>query len=1850
MDNKSQRPNPPENAGNPEQESSSPFDILEGVQFGDQAATFGENADALRQETKDDAAEAAFNYDQLRQEKDQRQADIAAHDAIEPIPFTTPNTHNERLGNADVELGRYLSLIDPSQQEAISFVQEPGVVDFLNDTQIAGYTPITDDMVPALRGSFEAWKGQQSSFEAPIETGTQGTDLSSESPIFEDSNDRDARQELERRAKEMGENSLPHIDDSIIDEQSSSEPSETGTGGSAEESSGDKNEASEKSRSEKIDALSKDYPRVKLEVLNDEDLDFVYNFRYSDKYSDPHEELSDRYLDLVGSDLYGLNPRDFAAKYGSVSETSGDSGDARRRERLEIFGNIKEASDWLAQKHGMTRDDLEGLDSSALDDIWAEYVNDPDVRKAERVDVFGNIKEASDWLAQKHGMTRDDLEGLDLSAVQDIWAEYNRDPDVIASGEQGGTTENGSENGDGGSNNEPSDESAETTEGHSKTLEELIEERKQNLLRFLNEPHRADWLARKHGLTVDDIKDRDVDEIQALWDEFLDDSLSSGLNDNSDENAGEGATGENGGGSEEQGSLENEESEEGASEDESAGEDDEDGDEEEEESAGSESGEEEEALDEEESEEESSAEDEEEESAEEEESSDEDEESEKNFERDKALDAFFGEAAEWLGQNHGELSADDLENMSDEELEALWDEYQNSESEEEEESAEEGESGPKKTLVEFLAEKGITGEELRSMDPKKLMELLNEYDLLNGSKPKKGETGGESSEDEELEKNYEREKALDFFFGEGAEWLGQNHGELSADNLENMSDEELEALWNEYIDSLGGEEEESASEEEESAEDEEKEKNYEREEVLDIFFGEGAEWLGENHGEISAEDLENMDDEELEALWREYLADQEEEEKRSTGEEEESGEDEEEPGEDEEESGEDEESEEEEKAEHEVITIVNAMAEEDARIAAGIIAEQAYNEEINGMARFNPVRLWRQSRPGRAFRMKYYNAEAMDKLRSIRNGENPNVPLGFWNERDVIAKFTMAYMENLENEMVHSDAGEMMRGYTVRVGEDGTETVIHRRRNEKGEIEEVEILRRDSDGNEKILAKEGEGSDEMLKDARAAIQTKDAIRRFAKSAGDDAAKKAFLSDIANIKVNTLGLTENQSDFTMDNYLEAAVAARDKISHGIAMDRVLDGFNYINAESRSQVRTEVEKTNIDSLAAKISMRTHGLIAPETAAAVIGFGSGYLLSGAKAAAKAGIVVGGVALGAAVPAAMPLVAGALISGVWGGINEANRVKRDQSRTLRDMAMGSSRSTLNKNSHNPFIRGRLKYDEQLRAANYDSQPANGLKEALNKAIASGNSDEIMRQLAAIDTRIKLSDSNGIDLISYTSGESIVNERANLDIARARARIALREAGVDPAKSSVYSDAYTSSMESLNKNMTDTKKAQGKLRRKRAIGHGVKSAAIAAVASVIGQEVRAAFDDDIVGVFESDAANNAGASRTLLGSARERFFPTSDPNIGLGKQLTAQEIAALQQQGYTVSQSGSIPGGTNSYDVKVSTSEFAEQKGDTLSRHHFGNGTRITDHDEGRTYQDPSTKEWFTGFRNEITDGNGNSRDWRDIVNSGRVRAYYTPGGVGGGKAVELNVETFTDNSGMPQIRFSSDIPEIQAGLDQKLGMVEIGEYLGTNPDGTVNANIFSTWPGKPLTGDVTETITEQLPDIPVYGVTSPDRAIDYLHPVIIPTSRTEAGPAKRGTGHTALDSLNPTEEEEEERRAGEEEEERRTEAEEEEERRTEEETEAETETETKVSFTPSKGEKIEESKIDDIAESLGKPFENPIDRARTVSAVKFWNRATEDERKKILDGTDKTSNAARWALQYLVPRGLIDMEPSSE
>ena len=478
-----------------------------------------------------------------------------------------------------------------------------------------------------------------------------------------------------------------------------------------------------------------------------------------------------------------------------------------------------------------------------------------------------------------------------------------------------------------------------------------------------------------------------------------------------------------------------------------------------------------------------------------------------------------------------------------------------------------------------------------------------------------------------------------------------------------------------------------------------------------------------------------------------------------------------------------------------------------------------------------------------------------------------------------------------------------------------------------------------------------------------------------------------------------------------------------------------------------------------------------------------------------------------------------------------------------------------------------------------------------------------------------------------------------------------------------------------INQNVSDTKKVQGKLRRRRAIGHGIKAAAISSLASIVGQEVRAAFDDNVVGVFESDSANNIGASRTVLGNARERFFSSPDPKIGIDQQLTAQQISDLRQEGYTVAKSGAIPGGTNEYDIQTSSSEFAGEKGFVVNRSHFGNGTGVTDFDEGRTYR-TDDQGWFTGFKNQITDGRGGSRDWREVVESGRVRAYFTPEGVSGGKAIELNVTPFTDASGMPQISITSDIPEIQDALDKKLGMVEIAEYMGTNADGTVNANIFSTWPGSAMTGDITEHVTEQLPDIPVYSVTSPERAVDFLHPVVIPVPRTEAGPSERGTGHTRLDSLNPVEEvereeeerpveeeerrttREEERRSEEEEEERRApeEEREEEERSTEEEerraTGEEEERRKAAEFKPSKGEPIVESpaRINKIVKSLGKEFKTNDERARAFMAIRSWNRISDDDRKKIISGKDKTSRAALLALQYLVPHGLIELEPTSE
>ncbi|MDO4729680.1 MAG: hypothetical protein Q4A96_00580, partial [Candidatus Saccharibacteria bacterium] len=688
MDNKSGNPFPPERADDLEQGSGSPFDILGDVQFG------GQDDDPLGRQAEAD--KHAQRYEDLRKEKDERAQRLEEYESTETIPFK-PDTHNERAAQADVELGRYLSLIDPSQKEAIAFVQEPGVVDFLNDTQIAGYSPIKDDMIPAFRASFEEWKGKQEDNSSEIDT-------SSEAPIFENSSDNDerhfdehyeklndpaymdslkslsvdelrrgniigARQELERRAREL--------DNAPIETSADNSKDETDNGTQGEDSASVPGDS--------VDELLRNigngsqYEGMTAEEREQYDREQNLNL-LNDEFG--AEWLLQNHPEISADDLEKMD----SAKLGQLAN---ERGRAYIESLMAGFGDDDTVENGDSNNQDSANTEEQGGDSNEKNDenVGVPSGNEGSGEKSDREKAIDTLlSEGSSWLLVNHKeISEDDLRNMDdeqLGALTKEYQDYLEDRkkygDFLAS--------HGIDYGSSDYWNLPQEKQVALRKAFKNGVapEDFDDYIKEEEEEFLRSKRFDEFLASK-GYSFIDYIDLPHEQRDALKAEF-------NASDNSNEDESE-------------------------------------------------------------------------------------QESKENESRAKALDILSGDAAEWLAKKYGDLTADDLDKMSLEDLLSLVDDYMEDRNEEESEK-----------LNKFLASKELTPEAFFNMSDEERAALMDE--MVNG--PKEEEEAPEDTTEEEETPSEETEETEETT-EEEEEAPSEEDGENPDEEDENSEEEEENA-------------------------------------------------------------------------------------------------------------------------------------------------------------------------------------------------------------------------------------------------------------------------------------------------------------------------------------------------------------------------------------------------------------------------------------------------------------------------------------------------------------------------------------------------------------------------------------------------------------------------------------------------------------------------------------------------------------------------------------------------------------------------------------------------------------------------------------------------------------------------------------------------------------------------------------------------------------------------------------------------------------------------------------------------------------------------------------------------
>lgn len=491
-------------------------------------------------------------------------------------------------------------------------------------------------------------------------------------------------------------------------------------------------------------------------------------------------------------------------------------------------------------------------------------------------------------------------------------------------------------------------------------------------------------------------------------------------------------------------------------------------------------------------------------------------------------------------------------------------------------------------------------------------------------------------------------------------------------------------------------------------------------------------------------------------------------------------------------------------------------------------------------------------------------------------------------------------------------------------------------------------------------------------DTRTTEVVKSAIEWFASAEIPEGGSMADLTREFGNRIGRLQAEGRDQDQPVDetlinNYYEVALQARQRAEHGMAMDRVMDGFKVYNADVRDNVRSEAHRDNLDKIINSIESSKIGQVVPaEIVAGVVGTALAITQTGAKAAAG---VVGAIG----------------ISGAAQGLRARNRITEDRARMMRDVAAGYE--------YDDPKRSISKHEARIGGTLYDTRSANDLIQNLSDASKSEDSDDLFRAIAEARIRIEYSDSESKDLISYSSADRIGDERLQLDLALIRAEHGLS----DREREDV---AFMKGL--IARDIVEDIEEKDASFRKLRLAESLKASGIGAAISTSGyfisQEAIAAIDPAKVGLFEkvgllkTDSTN--ATSETLLAglAGGSDSHPGALPQLRTLEDIEADrtiEIDRYKEMGFqqvetkpswseTTQSVVSVEPAASDHQVRVAYDGWAN------------NGTTVSDGNElGVSLRGGQFVSELSG---SSTMG-GESFDYGQLAEAGRIKGYITVG-----------------------------------------------------------------------------------------------------------------------------------------------------------------------------------------------------------------------------------------------------------------
>lgn len=402
----------------------------------------------------------------------------------------------------------------------------------------------------------------------------------------------------------------------------------------------------------------------------------------------------------------------------------------------------------------------------------------------------------------------------------------------------------------------------------------------------------------------------------------------------------------------------------------------------------------------------------------------------------------------------------------------------------------------------------------------------------------------------------------------------------------------------------------------------------------------------------------------------------------------------------------------------------------------------------------------------------------------------------------------------------------------------------------------------------------------------------------------------------------------------DNFLEVADDLRILVSHEDGLNRLDEELNdlinteLVLGEARTGVRTETELGRVGRLLERFvgekKARKWGmgrlLILPEVQTAAVAGALAFIETGAIATFRS-LALRGLTFGGSAVVGAGLMA-------W---REDRKLRAERTHHAREMARGGR------------ISPEMLRRQELEETRYETVTAlsliRNIEVAMNQNLESSldSLNNLAEQVAMAEVRIKFSDKNKIDLISYTDASLLEKERLDLDIAIARAKIRLRQmvqqladrreidlgegtiedyvginllyekegaipdpdSSVRPTRDSV---AGRLEQEKLQKDKKFKTQKRWKMLGRAAMGFGV-GLGVGGVLQEVGSWIRNEQMDvyDQVGFVEAVFGKNQGEHITILGKLGEFLNETKDKFFGSSDFVLPQSHEMLLNENHVV-------------------------------------------------------------------------------------------------------------------------------------------------------------------------------------------------------------------------------------------------------------------------------------------------------------------------------------------------------------